>query len=537
MWESMATWLSRSRSWGDKMCDASYERAIGLLDDETQRMRARRWVGLMQRSIGFWPGGGRVHLHEHWVRTLVHALAIGQHEGLPDDDLDALAATSMFHDTRRRDPVFDVGHGARAASYYREFCDAGHLVFDERAFLSTAWHDRDDAEGEAAIVSWAASNGRDGPWTDRATLIYRIFKDADGLDRVRLGPSSLDARFLRLPVSKERVGLARELLRLLPNPPARGDAATGREGTTAFDRLYVQTLGQDLPPQDTDDLEGFLAKVMRLKELVEAADAIVVGSGSGMSAAAGLDFYHRDESFDRAFGAFEQEHGFATLFGGMYHVFASNEERWAFNAEAVRYVDSLAVGQPYLDLARVLEGHDYFVLTTNIDGQVPRAFPGDRVWCFQGDMHFLQCSQPCHGRVYDAVEWAEAVEGTCGDPLRLRYEDLPRCPECHHLMAPWVRDDRFLEGDLWLEQKRRYERFLERHLAGGAGRVLFLEMGVSSMTPAIIKLPFWDMVTRNPRTFYVDVNRADATTPLQLGERAMVVTADIAHVMSVLATQ
>ena len=104
-------------------------------------------------------------------------------------------------------------------------------------------------------------------------------------------------------------------------------------------------------------------------------------------------------------------------------------------------------------------------------------------------------------------------------------------------MAPWVRDDRFLEGDLWLEQKRRYERFLERHLAGGAGRVLFLEMGVSSMTPAIIKLPFWDMVTRNPRTFYVDVNRADATTPLQLGERAMVVTADIAHVMSVLATQ
>lgn len=39
------------------------------------------------------------------------------------------------------------------------------------------------------------------------------------------------------------------------------------------------------------------------------------------------------------------------------------------------------------------------------------------------------------------------------------------------------------------------------------------------------------MVARNPHAFYVEVNCAEAATPLQLGDRAMVITADLARVM------
>lgn len=52
------------------------------------------------------------------------------------------------------------------------------------------------------------------------------------------------------------------------------------------------------------------------------------------------------------------------------------------------------------------------------------------------------------------------------------------------------------------------------------------------MTPAVVRLPFWDMVARNPEAFYVCVNERETTTPVQLGERAMVITADIAHVVA-----
>lgn len=300
-------------------------------------------------------------------------------------------------------------------------------------------------------------------------------------------------------------------------------------------RLYVQTLGQELPPRDVG--EAYARKLGRLRAMVEGADAVALGIGSGVSTAAGYDFYHGSEAFDRAFGDFERAHGFRTLFDGLYHVFGTNEEQWAFNAAVACFVADLPLGKPYLDLAEALRGKDHFVLTTNIDGQASRAFGDEKVWEFQGDLRYVQCSQPCCDEVEDFVPRARQlvgatrVEGRDGfSAPRVPAEMLPRCPGCRRLMAPWARDERFLEGRLWREQRARYEGFLRRHLVERADRVLFLELGVSSMTPAVIKLPFWDMAACNSRTRYAVVNLAEANTPLQLGDRALAITADIARV-------
>ena len=94
--------------------------------------------------------------------------------------------------------------------------------------------------------------------------------------------------------------------------------------TAPVNRLYVQTLDQPLPPQDTRDPLMFKRKVERLSDLLSRADAVVVGIGSGMSTAAGYDFYHGGELFDDAFREFGEAHGFSTLFDGMYHLFSDN---------------------------------------------------------------------------------------------------------------------------------------------------------------------------------------------------------------------
>jgi NAD-dependent SIR2 family protein deacetylase len=305
--------------------------------------------------------------------------------------------------------------------------------------------------------------------------------------------------------------------------------------STPMNRLYVQTLDQPLPPQDTRDKGVFARKIERLHALLSGADAVVIGAGSGMSTASGYDFYHESELFDAAFGAFRKAHGFATLFDGMYHLFPDNEQQWAFNAAVADFADALPLGEPYRRLAKIVEDMEHFVLTTNVDGQVPRAFDEGRYWLFQGDLRFMQCSQPCDDAVVHDCGLtvrllSETVQGADDSP-RVPSDLLPRCPHCHRLMAPWVRDTAFLEGSLWRAQKSAYEAFLTRHLMEGEGNVLFLELGVSSMTPSIIKMPFWDMVARNPRASYVEVNCAEETTPLQLGDRAMVITADIARVM------
>ena len=65
-----------------------------------------------------------------------------------------------------------------------------------------AWHDQPGAEGEAA--TGALENG---------VLLYRLFKDADGLDRYRLGPNALDVDRLRTAEARGLTDLARKLVR------------------------------------------------------------------------------------------------------------------------------------------------------------------------------------------------------------------------------------------------------------------------------------------------------------------------------------
>ena len=49
-----------------------------------------------------------------------------------------------------------------------------------------------------------------GAEADAAT-IFRIFKDVDGLDRVRLGKGGLDERFLRTDQARHQVQFAQDL--------------------------------------------------------------------------------------------------------------------------------------------------------------------------------------------------------------------------------------------------------------------------------------------------------------------------------------
>ena len=134
-------------------------------------------------------------------------------------------------------------------------------------------------------------------------------------------------------------------------------------------KLYVQTLGQELPPQDTDDPALFAEKVGQLAQMIEEADAVAVGIGSGMSTSCGYDFYHSATLFEEHLGAFGRAHGFSTLFDGLYHVFSSTEEQWAFNLAVAGLMEDLPVGRPYERLAALLAGREHFVVTTNVDGQ------------------------------------------------------------------------------------------------------------------------------------------------------------------------
>ena len=54
------------------------------------------------------------------------------------------------------------------------------------------------------------------------------------------------------------------------------------------------------------------AQINRLKACLKAADAVVIGAGAGLSAAAG--FVYNGERFERYFGDFAKKYGFHDMY-------------------------------------------------------------------------------------------------------------------------------------------------------------------------------------------------------------------------------
>lgn len=170
-----------------------------------------RWAPRLYDTVRFNMPDSELHAMEHCERVLFHALAVGAEE-IGDDDreaLEILAHAAVFHDTRRHDEYLDTGHGARAAVYYEDFCrqSDGTMTFHPESALLMRFHDLDDSKGYAAI-----DKNFPPEKAPRARKLYEIFKDADALDRWRLGRHGLDEKYLRNPTARSLVGTARDLV-------------------------------------------------------------------------------------------------------------------------------------------------------------------------------------------------------------------------------------------------------------------------------------------------------------------------------------
>lgn len=92
-----------------------------------------------------------------------------------------------------------------------------------------------------------------------------------------------------------------------------------------------------------------------------------------------------------------------------------------------------------------------------------------------------------------------------------------------------MRDDTFLQGVAWRESLGQYERFVRER---SNDRVLLLELGVGEMTPGIITLPFWSMTAKLPDAHLLSVNISNGSAPLQLGNKAEAIQADLGALLS-----
>ncbi|HHX37964.1 MAG TPA: hypothetical protein GX717_08295 [Clostridiaceae bacterium] len=180
------------------------EKILNLTEIQPIRERALKWLDILEKDIDFYYKGSVVHTKDHVSRVLLYSLLIGHDLNLIDADLDLLGTASVFHDSKRLSDGFDRGHGKRAADYYREACKEMGLTFNPTCYSVIYFHDQDDRLGIKALRNnpLARSNG---------ILLYQIFKDADALDRFRLGSYGLDPKYLRTESAHKFIPLAKDI--------------------------------------------------------------------------------------------------------------------------------------------------------------------------------------------------------------------------------------------------------------------------------------------------------------------------------------
>ena len=269
-------------------------------------------------------------------------------------------------------------------------------------------------------------------------------------------------------------------------------------------------------------------QIHKLKEKLDAADAVVIGAGAGLSASAG--FAYDGERFHRYFSDFIQKYGFTDMYSGGFYPFRAPEEHWAYWSRYIwinRYQD--APKPVYQKLLKLVEDKDYFVLTTNVDHCFQKAdFDKKRLFYTQGDYGLFQCSDPCCQETFDNRQLILKMVEQQRD-MRIPSELLPVCPHCGKPLTMNLRsDDRFVEDEGWHEAAQRYESFLRTR---GNQRILFLELGVGYNTPGIIKYPFWRMTMRSPGSTYACINAGQADCPWELKAQSICIEADIGAVL------
>ena len=268
--------------------------------------------------------------------------------------------------------------------------------------------------------------------------------------------------------------------------------------------------------------------LQRLKQEIRTADAILIGAGAGLSTSAG--FTYTGKRFTDTFADFISKYGFRDMYSGGFYPFETLEEHWAYWSRYIyinRYQD--APKDTYADLLALVQGKDYFVLTTNVDHCFQKAgFDKHRLFYTQGDYGLWQCSGPCHDKTYGNEAVIRKMVAEQKD-MRVPSELVPRCPVCGAPMSMNLRaDSTFVEDEGWHQAAARYQDFVCRH---EGMRVLYLELGVGMNTPGIIKYPFWKMVYQNPKATYACVNLSEAYCPAEIRKRSICIDEDIDKVL------
>jgi NAD-dependent SIR2 family protein deacetylase len=276
-------------------------------------------------------------------------------------------------------------------------------------------------------------------------------------------------------------------------------------------------------------------KTSFLKTGIDKADAIIIGAGAGLSAAAGLD-YDDAAIFNTLFPGYHDRYGLRSINEADFYPFPTMEEQYAYwvrHISAIRY--NFPPGKSYLDLHRIIKDRNHVILTTNTDGQFFKAgFDPDKICSPQGDLAFFQCSKPCNNELYHNEQIVKQLLSRISNKdFAIKTGDIPRCPHCGKPLIPNIRTSHSFVEKPWIEKYQMLNDFLD---AQRGKKILFFELGVGFNTPSIIRyeFEFLFMTRKNAEMIRINLNAVEISL-IHKSKRATVIQGDLGLILGKLA--
>ncbi|GFO55836.1 NAD-dependent protein deacetylase [Geomonas sp. Red276] len=222
-------------------------------------------------------------------------------------------------------------------------------------------------------------------------------------------------------------------------------------------------------------------KYAQAAEWIREAHALLVTAGAGMGVDSGLPDFRGDAGFWKAYPLYQRL--------GISFVDAANPDHferdpsfgWGFYGHRTNLYRETV---PHRGFSILLEwsrrfGMEYFVATSNVDGQFQKAgYREEAVLEFHGSIHHLQCTRPCSSRIWENSEQFGI------DFETMRSDHVPLCPHCGATARPNI----LMFGDWgWIEdrtrrQQDRFRAFLDRN---AGKRIVVVEMGAGTAIPTV----------------------------------------------------
>ena len=222
-------------------------------------------------------------------------------------------------------------------------------------------------------------------------------------------------------------------------------------------------------------------RYQKAADAIRNAAALVITAGAGMGVDSGLPDFRGDRGFWNAYPMYERL--------GLSFVQAANPAHfegdpafgWGFYGHRTNLYRETVPHAGFTLLRDWIGrfGLDWFVVTSNVDGQFQKAgFAEGNILEVHGSIHFLQCIRPCSPAI-----WANS-ETIPVDFATMRARHIPTCIHCGETARPNI----LMFGDWsWISdrtarQERDFDEFVTDHRGGP---LVVIEMGAGTAIPTI----------------------------------------------------